>query len=111
MEKQGIPILQCDDNTEDYHDKIQKAICEGFFMQVARLLSNGYYEILKDAQSVRIHPSSSIQFGDKPSLILYHEIIMSKQNYIRTCTPIQRQWLYDIALQYYVANSFAHMLK
>lgn len=112
MEIQGIPILQCDDNNnEEYHVKIRKATCEGFFMQIALLLPNGYYKILKDSQYVRIHPSSSMSFGNKPSLILYHEIIMSNQSYIRTCTPIQQQWLDNIALPYYVANSFTHMLR
>ncbi|KAI8889376.1 P-loop containing nucleoside triphosphate hydrolase protein [Backusella circina FSU 941] len=111
MEIQNIPIVQCSDNLQVYHVQVRKAICEGFFLQVARLQGSGYYQIVKDLQNVRIHPSSTISFKNKPSVLLYNEITMSKRNYIRTCTAIQSEWLYEIGLKYYVRNSFTHLLK
>jgi hypothetical protein len=114
MEAQGIPILQDDDSSEEYYVKIRKAICEGFFVQVASLLSRGNYQIVKDSQMVRIHPSS-VLFKNKPKLVIYHEIIMSSKKYSKTCTPVKLPWLRDIGhdfrLQYEIADIFGRFRR
>ena len=78
---------------------IKKCILAGYFTQVALLQKNNVYLTIKDSQVVVIHPSSVLGF--RPEYVLYHELVLTKKNYMRTVLEIKPSWLFEIAPQYF----------
>ena len=75
-------------------EKILKCILEGYFSHVCHKEPQGYYRTVKDPQYVMIHPSSVLD--EKPIWVVYHEFVLTNQNYIRTCTKINGRFLLEI---------------
>lgn len=61
---------------------IKKCILSGYFTQVSLLQKNNVYLTVKDSQVVLIHPSSILSF--RPEYVVYHELVLTKKNYMRT---------------------------
>ena len=74
---------------------IKKCILSGYFTQVALLQKNNVYLTVKDSQVVIIHPGSVMQF--RPEYVLYHELVLTKKNYMRTVMEVKSDWLFQIA--------------
>lgn len=87
-----------------YYDAIRKALTSGFFMQVAYLQQNKKYDTLKDSQTVELHPSTLLE--DKPQWVVYNEYVLTSKNYIRTCTGIKPEWLFEICPAYFELGHF-----
>ena len=62
--------------------RIQKAICSGFFRNAAKKDPQEGYRTLVDGQTVYIHPSSSL-FQHQPEFVVYHELVMTTKEYCR----------------------------
>jgi len=89
-------------------DAIGKAITAGFFFHAAKLQKSGAYRTIKNAHSVHVHPSSSLYKEDMPpKWVLYHELIETTKEFMRTVTAIQPGWLTEIAPHYYAARDIA----
>ena len=79
-------------------------------MQVAHKDAKGKYKTVKDDQvklidkEVLIHPSSSL--AGKAEWVVYNEFVLTKRNYIRTCTAIKPEWLISMAPEYYNPDHF-----
>jgi pre-mRNA-splicing factor ATP-dependent RNA helicase DHX15/PRP43 len=78
---------------------IKKCLLTGYFTQIALLQKNNVYltsnlfiMIVKDSQVVIIHPSSVL--NHKPIFVLYHELVLTKKNYMRTVIDIKPHWFY-----------------
>ena len=78
---------------------IQKAITSGFFPHVARLRRDGQgYTTEKSNISAYIHPSSTLMAQNPPpKFILYHELVLTSKEYMRSCMPIKAEWLHEVA--------------
>jgi len=63
--------------------------------------------IVKDQQVVAIHPSSVIEH--KPEWCLYHELVLTSKNYIRTVTEVKGEWLLEIAPSYFNPSKIKHI--
>jgi len=61
---------------------IKKCILTGYFTQIGLLQKNNVYLTVKDSQVVVIHPSSVLAF--RPEYVVYHELVLTKKNYMRT---------------------------
>ena len=81
-----------------------KAITAGFFYHTAKLQRNGAYRTIKNPQTVHVHPQSSL-FGtlesDPPKWLLYHELVFTKKEYMRSTIKIKPEWLSEIAPHFY----------
>jgi pre-mRNA-splicing factor ATP-dependent RNA helicase DHX15/PRP43 len=86
-------------NDPNYSSNIRKALLSGFFMQTAHLEKAGHYMTIKDNQVVAIHPSSILDH--KPEWCVYNEFVLTSKNYIRTCTEIRPEWLFEINKDYF----------
>ncbi|KAJ1651081.1 hypothetical protein IWQ61_008270 [Dispira simplex] len=76
---------------------IAKSLLSGFFNNVARRQRTGEnYQIIKRKDTVLIHPSSSLR-EDKPPWVLYYELVLTSQKFIRVVMEIQPKWLLEIA--------------
>jgi pre-mRNA-splicing factor ATP-dependent RNA helicase DHX16 len=72
----------------------------GFFYNCARLQKDGSYKTVKNPTTVHIHPSSSLREA-LPRWVVYHELVMTSKQFMRTVTEIDPKWLVEIAPHYY----------
>lgn len=99
----GLRSTSYDDR--DYTSNIRKALLSGYFMHVAfKTGKGGAYQTVKDQQLVTLHPSSGLRH--LPQWVLYNEFVLTKSNYIRTCTEVKGRWLIDLAPHYYDLSNF-----
>ncbi|RMZ83513.1 hypothetical protein DV737_g1622, partial [Chaetothyriales sp. CBS 132003] len=91
---------------------IQKAVCAGFFPHAARLQRDGqsYRQVKQGSQTViYIHPSSVLLgnrqtaegTGATPKWVLYHELVLTSKEYMRSVMPIRPEWLGEVAPHYF----------
>lgn len=71
---------------------MKKCLLTGYFTQVGILQKNNVYLTIKDSQVVAIHPSCVL--AHKPIFVLYHELVLTKKNYMRTVVDINPKWFY-----------------
>lgn len=81
-------------------DAIRKSITSGFFYHTASLQKNGSYRTVKNPQTVHIHPSSGLS-EVMPRWLVYHELVLTTKEFMRTVTEIKPEWLVEIAPHYY----------
>ncbi|KAK4219723.1 Pre-mRNA-splicing factor ATP-dependent RNA helicase-like protein cdc28 [Rhypophila decipiens] len=82
---------------------ILRALTSAFFLNAARLNRNGDgYRTLKTGMTVYVHPSSVIQSIDPPpKVIVYHELVVTSREYVRSVIPIEPAWLTEFGGHYY----------
>eukprot|EP01116_Phalansterium_solitarium_P017382 TRINITY_DN4265_c0_g1_i1.p1 TRINITY_DN4265_c0_g1~~TRINITY_DN4265_c0_g1_i1.p1 ORF type:complete len:701 (+),score=266.70 TRINITY_DN4265_c0_g1_i1:75-2177(+) len=102
MVKFKLPMVSTEFSSKDYYTNIRRALCSGYFMQVAHLERTGHYLTIKDNQVVALHPSTCLDH--KPEWVLYNEFVLTSKNYIRTVIDVQPEWLLDIAPHYYALD-------
>lgn len=107
MVKLGLRIHYLPSNNALYSAMIRKSILAGYFTQVAHLQRSGNYIVVRDNQVVAIHPSSL--YDAKPTFVVYHELILTSKNYIRTITPIKAEWLLLEAPNYFNPSLIKNM--
>ncbi|KAJ4522728.1 hypothetical protein HRR78_000215 [Exophiala dermatitidis] len=82
-------------------EPIQKAITAGFFPHSARMQRDGQsYRTVKNGQVVYIHPSS-VLIESRPKWLIYHELVLTSKEYMRSCMPLKPEWLIEVAPHYY----------
>ncbi|MCJ1333883.1 hypothetical protein MMC10_010589 [Thelotrema lepadinum] len=84
-------------------EPIQKAITSGFFPHVARLRKDGQgYTTEKSNQPAYIHPSSVLMAQNPPpKFVLYHELVMTSKEYMRSVMPTKPEWMVEVAPHYH----------
>ena len=50
--------------------------------------------------NVRIHPGSLLH-KDQPEFVIYHELVLTTQEYMRNVVEVQPAWLVEIAPHFY----------
>ena len=55
---------------------------------------------MKNPQTVHIHPSSGMK-DHLPKWVVYHELVLTTKEYMRSVTEIRPDWLVEIAPHYY----------
>jgi len=106
MKKLDLPMVTSDekgDGSFAFTD-IRRALTAAMFMQVAFRQQTGEYLTVKDNQKVFFHPSSVIL--SRPDWVLYEEFALTTQNYIRTVTATNVDWLVEYAPHYYDLENF-----
>ncbi|GCB22037.1 pre-mRNA-splicing factor ATP-dependent RNA helicase PRP43 [Aspergillus awamori] len=106
MEREELEMVSTPFEDKKYYENIRRALCAGFFMQVAKKETQGknMYVTIKDNQNVLLHPSTVL--GHEAEWVLYNEFVLTTKNYIRTVTAVKPEWLIDIAPTYYDISGF-----
>lgn len=99
MERVEIPLTT---NPSD-SDAIRKAITAGYFYHVAKLSKGGMYKTAKKGQTVLMHPQSCL-VEDLPRWVIYHELVLTSKEYMRTVSTLEGKWLLEVAPHYYKDN-------
>ncbi|MES1916700.1 MAG: hypothetical protein MHM6MM_008497 [Cercozoa sp. M6MM] len=106
MERKQLQL--CSPQTQDdraYFTAVQKAMVEGFFMQVAHLeRAPKHYLTVKDNQKVTLHPSTRLKHTSQ--WVLFNEFVITSNYFVRTCTRVEGRWLLEIAPHYYKSQDF-----
>ncbi|KAI9343732.1 DEAD/DEAH box helicase [Zopfochytrium polystomum] len=100
-EAQGIsPTLSAGNETEP----ILRCFVHGFFQHAAVLQADGSYRTIGNKQVCHIHPSS-VLFGKKLPLIMYHEMVQTSRQYMRNVSAISPLWMEQAGSHYFGLNS------
>lgn len=93
MERQDLEMISTPFEDKKYYENIRRALCAGFFMQVAKKDTGGksQYLTIKDNQNVLLHPSTVL--AHEAEWVLYNEFVLTTKNYIRTVTAVKPEWL------------------
>lgn len=93
MERQDLEMISTAFDDKKYYENIRRALCAGFFMQVAKKDTGGksQYLTIKDNQNVLLHPSTVL--AHEAEWVLYNEFVLTTKNYIRTVTAVKPEWL------------------
>ena len=99
MERVEIPLTSnpCDSIA------IRKAIISGYFYHVAKFSKGGMYKTAKKHQTVFMHPQSCL-VEELPRWVVYHELVMTSKEYMRSVTTVDSKWLLEVAPHYYKDN-------
>lgn len=84
--------------------RIRRALLSGYFMQVAHREYKSFCTV-KDDQMVHLHPSSGIK-GRTGEWVMYHEFVLTKDQFIRTVSSVKAEWLMELAGHYYDLSNF-----
>jgi ATP-dependent RNA helicase DHX8/PRP22 len=79
---------------------ISKAIAAGFFTNAAKKDPQEGYRTLVDQNPVYIHPSSAL-FNKNPEYVIYHELVLTTKEYMRSIMVIDARWLTELAPAFY----------
>ncbi|XP_062013887.1 pre-mRNA-splicing factor ATP-dependent RNA helicase DEAH1-like [Rosa rugosa] len=98
LEKVGIELSS---NPFDI-EPIKKAITSGFFAHSAKLQQNSYIPVkLPPKNNLHIHYRSGLaQMLPRPGCVLYHELDLETNQYMRQVTEINSEWLQEVAPHY-----------
>lgn len=78
----------------DDWDSIRKAIGIAFFYQAARRKGIGEYINIRSNIVCSLHPTCAMYgSGLSPDYVVYHELIMTKKEYMNCVTAVDPQWL------------------
>jgi pre-mRNA-splicing factor ATP-dependent RNA helicase DHX15/PRP43 len=93
MEREELEMVSTPFEDKKYYENIRRALCAGFFMQVAKKEPQGKskYTTIKDNQNVLLHPSTVL--AHDAEWVLYNEFVLTTKNYIRTVTAVKPEWL------------------
>ncbi|GLE03238.1 hypothetical protein PINS_up012117 [Pythium insidiosum] len=90
------------DAFESENTRILKCFVSGFFSNAAKLHADGKYKTVRDGRVVRVHPTSVFYHaGRLPDWILYHQSVLTTDEYIRDISRIDPRWLVSIAPDFY----------
>ncbi|KAB8252212.1 P-loop containing nucleoside triphosphate hydrolase protein [Aspergillus flavus] len=93
MEREELEMVSTPFEDKKYYENIRRALCAGFFMQVAKKEAQGKskYTTIKDNQNVLLHPSTVLSYD--ADWVVYNEFVLTTKNYIRTVTAVKPEWL------------------
>lgn len=72
--------------------------------------STGSYKTVKQKMAVSIHPSSCL-LKENPKWVVYHELVKTSKEFMRTCIEVEPQWLTELAPHYYQLQDVADTSK
>jgi len=97
MNSKKHKIVSCDD-----WDIVRKAVCSAYFANAAKLKGIGEYVNMRKGIPCHLHPSSALfGMGYNPEYVVYHELIMTKKEYMRNVTAVDGEWLAELGPMFF----------
>ncbi|RQM13908.1 hypothetical protein DD237_006029 [Peronospora effusa] len=83
-------------------DTIRKCIVSGYFQNAAKLHADGIYRTQRDQRPVQLHPTSVYyHMGTLPDWIIFHQSVLTTEEFVRDVSRIDPRWLVDLAPDFY----------
>ncbi|KAG7397116.1 ATPdependent RNA helicase [Phytophthora boehmeriae] len=84
---------------------VRKCLVSGYFANAARLHADGVYRTLRDQRSVQLHPTCVYyHMGTLPDWIVFHQSVLTTEEFVRDVSKIDPRWLVDLAPDFYRAK-------
>jgi ATP-dependent RNA helicase DHX8/PRP22 len=106
MDRYKLTIVSAGRN----YNKVRKCICAGYFTNAAKKDPQEGYRTMVEGQPVYIHPSSAL-FNKNPEWLIYHELVLTTKEYMRTVMSIEPKWLVELAPKFYQKGDPSRMTK
>ncbi|OQR94125.1 pre-mRNA-splicing factor ATP-dependent RNA helicase, partial [Thraustotheca clavata] len=91
-------IQSCGENPES----LLRCIVAGYFANAAKLHGSATYRTIKDGRIVHVHPTSVLNsFLKSPEWIIFHQSVLTTEEYIREISSIDPRWLIAAAPDFY----------
>eukprot|EP00041_Stephanoeca_diplocostata_P017929 m.370903 g.370903 ORF g.370903 m.370903 type:complete len:708 (+) comp20863_c0_seq3:146-2269(+) len=97
MRRFKIPLVSCDGDV----DAVLRCIVSGYFANAAKLGLDGKYRTIRDSQELAVHPSSALYVEKHPSYVVFSEVLLTSQKYMRDISGIDPEWLSELAPHFY----------
>eukprot|EP01083_Nonionella_stella_P141679 437026_1 len=89
------------ESTDDW-DIVRKAICSAYFQNAAKLKGIGEYVNMRKGIPCHLHPSSALfGMGYNPEYVVYHELVMTRKEYMRNVTAVDGAWLAELGSMFF----------
>ena len=83
-------------------DVVRKAICSAYFHNAARLKGIDEYVNLRNGLPCNLHPTSALYgMGSTPDYLVYHELVLTTKEYMRTVTAVDPTWLAELGPMFF----------
>eukprot|EP01120_Amphizonella_sp_Union-15-10_P016826 TRINITY_DN9110_c0_g2_i1.p1 TRINITY_DN9110_c0_g2~~TRINITY_DN9110_c0_g2_i1.p1 ORF type:complete len:196 (+),score=25.45 TRINITY_DN9110_c0_g2_i1:85-588(+) len=83
-------------------DVVRKSICSAYFHNAARLKGIGEYVNLRSGMPCYLHPTSSLYgLGHTAEYVVYHELVYTTKEYMRSVTAVEPQWLAELGPMFF----------
>ncbi|DBA04828.1 TPA: hypothetical protein N0F65_004465 [Lagenidium giganteum] len=92
LDRYKMDVVSCGRN----FNKVRRAIVAGYFANTAKKDPQEGYRTMVEGQPVYIHPSSAL-FNKNPEWLLYHELVLTSKEYMRSVMTIEPKWLVELA--------------
>ncbi|TMW55938.1 hypothetical protein Poli38472_008586 [Pythium oligandrum] len=92
LDRYKMDVVSCGRN----FNKVRRAIVAGYFANTAKKDPQEGYRTMVEGQPVYIHPSSAL-FNKNPEWVLYHELVLTTKEYMRSVMTIEAKWLVELA--------------
>lgn len=86
-------------------DDVRRCVCSGYFAQAARTKGLQSYQGIRNNVAMKIHPTSALfGLGSLPEYVVYHELILTSQQYMTVVTAVDPKWLLEDGKALYTAD-------
>ena len=83
-------------------DVVREAITSAYLVQAARIKGVAQYINLLSGITGHLHPSSALcGMGQTPEYVVYHELVLTSKEYMRSVTAVDPRWLADVGPMFY----------
>ncbi|CAL4067094.1 unnamed protein product, partial [Meganyctiphanes norvegica] len=101
MDAQKLKLISCGND----EDLVRKCICAAYFHQACRLKGIGEYVNLRTGTPCHLHPTSALfGMGYTPDYIVYHELVMTRKEFMQCVTAVEGGWLAEVGDKFYSIN-------
>lgn len=98
-----VKTERMDQSSCDDWDTIRRTVAAAYYYQAARRKGIGEYINVRSGVVCGLHPTSAIYgTGLSPDYVVYHELIMTKKEYMSCVTAVEPQWLGEAGPLLYV---------
>eukprot|EP00047_Mylnosiga_fluctuans_P021813 m.109397 g.109397 ORF g.109397 m.109397 type:complete len:706 (+) comp9039_c1_seq1:13-2130(+) len=97
LQRFGAQISSCKKDV----DMIRRCIVRGFFANAARLHMDGTYRTIRGSHALAVHPSSVLFTERYPPYVVFNEVVLTSECFMRDITAVEPEWLSELAPHYY----------
>jgi ATP-dependent RNA helicase DHX8/PRP22 len=106
LDRYKMDIITCG---RDFN-RVRMAIVSGYFTNAAKRDPQEGYRTMTEGQVVYMHPSSAL-FNKNPEWVIYHELVMTTKEWMRSTMTIEPKWLLELAPKFYKQASTDNMSR
>jgi pre-mRNA-splicing factor ATP-dependent RNA helicase DHX15/PRP43 len=105
MKRHGLLVESDRSQDMQYANHVRKAILRGFFMNVAIALpTKNQFMTVKDNVKALLFPSTFL--NRRPQFVVFNELVLTSNTYIRTVTAVSDDWLLEACPSYFDLDDF-----